>query len=58
MFYGMVLQMKGDEMSNYEEGFQDGIRFFKDQLLEWADTYEDTENYSVFYEKIIEKLEQ
>jgi len=58
MFYGMVLQMKGDEMSNYEEGFQDGIRFFKDQLLEWADTYEDAENYQEFYEKLIEKLEQ
>jgi hypothetical protein len=58
MFYGMVLQMKGDEMSNYEEGFQDGIRFFKDQLLEWADTYEDAEDYVVFYEKLIEKLEQ
>ena len=58
MFYGMVLQMKGEEMSNYEEGFQDGIRHFKDQLLEWADTYEDAEDYVVFYEKIIEKLEQ
>jgi len=58
MFYGMVLQMKGDEMSNYEEGFQDGIRFFKDQLLEWADTYEDAEEYQDFYEKLIEKLEQ
>jgi hypothetical protein len=45
-------------MSNYDEGFQDGISFFKDQLLEWADTYEDAEDYVVFYEKLIEKLEQ
>ena len=45
-------------MSNYEEGFQDGIRHFKDGLLEWADTYEDAENYQEFYEKLIEKLEQ
>jgi hypothetical protein len=45
-------------MSNYEEGFSDGIRHFRDQLLEWADTYEDAENYQLFYEKLIEKLEQ
>jgi hypothetical protein len=45
-------------MSNYEEGFQDGIRHFRDSLLEWADTYEDAENYQEFYEKLIEKLEQ
>jgi len=45
-------------MSNYEEGFSDGIRHFRDQLLEWADTYEDAEDYQLFYEKLIEKLEQ
>jgi len=61
MFYGMVLQMKGDKMSNYEEGFTDGIRFFKDQLLEWADTFEgdqNEDNYALLHEKLIEKLEQ
>jgi hypothetical protein len=49
------------EMSNYEEGFQDGIRHFKDVLLEWADTFEGDSNgdgYTLFYEKLIEKLEQ
>jgi hypothetical protein len=56
--YDKVLQTKGEKMSNYDEGFQDGISFFKDQLLEWADTYEDAENYQLFYEKLIEKLEQ
>ena len=45
-------------MSHYEDGFADGIRHCKDQLLEWADTYEDAENYQQFYEKLIEKLEQ
>lgn len=45
-------------MSHYEDGFADGIRHYKDQLLEWADTYEDAENYQQFYEKLIEKLEQ
>jgi len=45
-------------MSNYEDGFEDGIRHYKDQLLEWADTYEDAEDYQDFYEKLIEKLEQ
>jgi len=45
-------------MSAYEDGFADGIQYYKDFLLEWADTYEDTENYQKFYEKLIEKLEQ
>ncbi len=48
-------------MSNYEEGFTDGIRFFKDQLLEWADTFEgdqNEDNYALLHEKLIEKLEQ
>lgn len=45
-------------MSNYEDGFEDGIRHYKDALLEWADTYEDAEDYQQFYEKLIEKLEQ
>ena len=44
-------------MSNYEEGFQDGIRHCKEQLLEWADTFEDSEDYQKFYELLIEKLE-
>lgn len=52
--------MKGVLMSNYEDGFADGIRHYKDLLLEWADTYEDAdeENYRKFWEKLIEKLEQ
>ena len=45
-------------MSNYEEGFQDGIRHHKDELLMWADTFEDFEDYQHFYELLIEKLEQ
>jgi len=47
-------------MSNYEDGFAEGIRYYKDELLEWAETYtfEDYENYQKFYELLIEKLEQ
>ena len=45
----------------YEEGFADGIRACKDDLLEWADTFEgdqNGDNFSLFYEKLIELLEQ
>jgi hypothetical protein len=48
-------------MSNYEEGYRDGYRQAKDDLLEWADTFEGDPNddgYSLFYEKLIELLEQ
>jgi hypothetical protein len=47
-------------MSSYEEGFADGIRKAKDDILEWADTYEDhdTEMLVMFYDKLIEILEQ
>jgi hypothetical protein len=48
-------------MSSYEEGFVDGIRKAKDDLLEWADTFEGDPNedgYNLFYEKLIELLEQ
>jgi hypothetical protein len=47
-------------MSNYEDGFADGIRHCKDELLEWADTYEDydAELLVQLYHKLIEKLEQ
>jgi hypothetical protein len=48
-------------MSSYEEGFIDGIRKAKDDLLEWADTFEgdqNEDNYALFYEKLIELLEQ
>jgi len=48
-------------MSNYEDGFEDGIRHYKDVLLEWADTFEgdpNEDNWALFYEKLIEKLEQ
>jgi hypothetical protein len=60
LFCGRVSEMKGVIMSNYEDGFADGIRHYKDQLLEWADTYEDedAEGYQKFWEKLIEKLEQ
>lgn len=44
-------------MNNYDEGFQDGIRHYKDNLLEWADTFEDSEDYQKFYELLIERLE-
>ena len=45
------------KMSNYEDGFQDGIRHNKDELLMWADTFEDSEDYQKFYELLIERLE-
>lgn len=48
-------------MSNYEDGFADGIRACKDDLLEWADAFEtdpNVDNFTLFYEKLIELLEQ
>lgn len=51
----------GIYMSNYEDGFADGIRACKDDLLEWADTFEgdpNGDNFTLFYEKLIELLEQ
>jgi hypothetical protein len=53
--------LQGGIMSAYEEGFADGMRKAKDDLLEWADTFEGDPNedgYVLFYEKIIELLEQ
>jgi len=59
--YGKVVENKGDTMSAYEDGFADGIQHFKDELLEWADTFEGDPNedgYALFWQKLIEKLEQ
>ena len=46
-------------MTNYESGFEDGIRHAYDALLEWVDTYEGDpheDNFQKFYEKLVEKL--
>lgn len=60
LFCGNLCETKGVAVSNYEDGFADGIRHIKDELLEWADTYEDydPELLVQFYHKLIEKLEQ
>ena len=46
-------------LNNYEAGFEDGVKYAYETLLEWADTYEGDpheDNYIKFYEKLIEKL--
>jgi len=45
-------------MSSYEDGYADGYGMAKEDILLWADTYEDADNYLLFYQKLIELLEQ
>lgn len=47
-------------MAKYEDGFEDGYKKAKEDLLEWADTFESVEDevMALFYDKLIELLEQ